>query len=141
MLTFHSQQEIDSNFLGTGQSSTDVALYRGDVTDELVSAAIARARMSSALMLEVHVPRTKLDTLRPVLDGQGFRVIGYGTTPVTPRYEYIRFGLRLRGQQPEALIHPRPEGLLGYERDAIAATNEKFGTAKKTIDEQNARRI
>jgi hypothetical protein len=143
MLTFHSQQEVESNFLATGQASMDVALYRGDVTDELLDDAVTRARMSSALMLEVHIPRTKLDMLRPVLDVRGFKVIGYGTTYVSPRYEYIRFGLRLRGQEqidgeihPRTPIHPRPEGLLGYEQDAIAAMNLKYGSAKQKLDDQ-----
>ena len=107
-LSYHSTQEVDSNFIATGSSSMDVALYRGNVTDALLDEAISQARMSPALRLEVHIPRADVEQHRPHLESRKFKVVGFGTTHFTPRYEFVRYGLLLRGQDPTAPpVHPQ----------------------------------
>jgi|SRR5579864_1950463 len=125
-LTFHSQSEVDTQFVCADSNGMDVALYRGDVTETGLDDAVTRAKSSPALTLEVHIPKTKVDSVRPMLEQREFKVVGHGVTHFSPRYEYVRYGLRLRGADPTAApVHPQAERttLVSYERDAVAAAN------------------
>jgi hypothetical protein len=146
-LTFHSSQEVDSNFLETGSSSQDVALYRGDVTDTAVDEAVAKSRLSSVLRLEIHIPRTDIEKHRELLESRGFKVVGTGVTHFSPRYEFVRFGLLLRGPDPALQVHPLaqhpemrvemnppqepkvPQGHVDLEKSRIATLLRENGVA------------
>jgi hypothetical protein len=129
-MTYHSQLEVDSNFCCTDGSGMDVALYQGDFDDVALDNAVEDAKHSPALRLEIHVPRTRLEVWRQVLEPRGFKIVGHGVTNASPRYEYVRFSLKLRGID-RTPIQPRPDV---SESEAIAQVSEKYKSAKGTTD-------
>jgi hypothetical protein len=118
----------------------DVAIYHGDYNDIALDDAVATAYASPALTLEIHAPINRDAVMRQVLEPRGFKIVGHGVSRESPRHEYVRFALRLRGlDSAQARIHPdawhQPRQAPQTEQEAIAQVSESLKSVKGSTDQ------